>query len=90
MGPTRSALRAATFTLAALCSVGGASSAAEAHPNGVVGTTFPADFPRIIELTLAGKLKVEELISRRYTLDQINEGFDRLSRGEVARGVIVF
>jgi len=48
------------------------------------------DFPRIIELTMAGKLKVEELISRRYRLDQINEGFDRLSRGEVARGVIVF
>ena len=48
------------------------------------------DFPRMVELTLAGKLKVEELISRRYSLDQINEGFDRLARGEVARGVIVF
>jgi S-(hydroxymethyl)glutathione dehydrogenase / alcohol dehydrogenase len=48
------------------------------------------DFPRIIELTLAGKLKVNELISRRYSLDQINEGFERLGRGEVARGVIVF
>jgi S-(hydroxymethyl)glutathione dehydrogenase/alcohol dehydrogenase len=48
------------------------------------------DFPRMIELTMAGKLKVTELISRRYTLDQINEGFERLGRGEVARGVIVF
>ena len=48
------------------------------------------DFPRMIELTMAGKLKVQELISRRYTLDEINEGFERLSRGEVARGVIVF
>jgi S-(hydroxymethyl)glutathione dehydrogenase/alcohol dehydrogenase len=48
------------------------------------------DFPRMVELTLAGKLKVKELISRRYTLDEINEGFDRLGRGEVARGVIVF
>jgi S-(hydroxymethyl)glutathione dehydrogenase / alcohol dehydrogenase len=48
------------------------------------------DFPRMVELTLAGKLKVQELISRRYSLDQINEGFDRLGRGEVARGVIVF
>src|ERR1700730_7562260 len=52
MSPTRSALRAATFTLAALCSVGGASSAAEAHPNGVVGTTFPSDVPRIIDASL--------------------------------------
>jgi S-(hydroxymethyl)glutathione dehydrogenase/alcohol dehydrogenase len=48
------------------------------------------DFPRFIELAMTGKLKVQELISRRYTLDQINEGFDRLGRGEVARGVIVF
>jgi Zn-dependent alcohol dehydrogenase len=48
------------------------------------------DFPKMIELTIAGKLKVNELISRRYSLDQINEGFERLGRGEVARGVIVF
>jgi S-(hydroxymethyl)glutathione dehydrogenase/alcohol dehydrogenase len=48
------------------------------------------DFPRMIELVENGKLKVQELISRRYTLDQINEGFERLGRGEVARGVIVF
>jgi S-(hydroxymethyl)glutathione dehydrogenase / alcohol dehydrogenase len=48
------------------------------------------DFPRMVELMLAGRLKVNELISRRYSLDQINEGFERLGRGEVARGVIVF
>jgi S-(hydroxymethyl)glutathione dehydrogenase / alcohol dehydrogenase len=48
------------------------------------------DFPRMIQLVESGKLKVNELISRRYTLDQINEGFERLGRGEVARGVIVF
>src|SRR5919204_649449 len=48
------------------------------------------DFPRMIELTMAGKLKVNELISRRYTLEEINEGFERLGRGEVARGVVVF
>jgi S-(hydroxymethyl)glutathione dehydrogenase / alcohol dehydrogenase len=46
------------------------------------------DFRRMVELTVAGKVK--ELISRRYTLDEINDGFDRLGRGEVARGVIVF
>jgi Zn-dependent alcohol dehydrogenase len=48
------------------------------------------DFPRMIEFARSGKLKVNELISRRYSLDQINEGFERLGRGEVARGVIVF
>ena len=45
------------------------------------------DFPRMVELTLAGKLKVKELISRRYTLDQINEAYDRLGprRGRARR-----
>jgi S-(hydroxymethyl)glutathione dehydrogenase/alcohol dehydrogenase len=48
------------------------------------------DFPRLVELTMTGKLKVQELISRRYSLDEINDGFDRLGRGEVARGVVTF
>src|SRR4030081_1630989 len=61
----------------------------------VIGTWYGSarpriDFPRMVALTLAGKLKVEEMISRRYALDEINEVFERLGRGEVARGVIVF
>ena len=48
------------------------------------------DFPRMVELTVAGKLKVQELISRRYTLDEINDGFQALTSGQVARGVVVF
>src|SRR5712671_2795319 len=51
MGLTCSALRAATFTLTALC-FGGAGRPAEVHPNGVVGATFPLDFPRIIDASL--------------------------------------
>jgi S-(hydroxymethyl)glutathione dehydrogenase/alcohol dehydrogenase len=48
------------------------------------------DFQRFIDMTLAGKLKVKEMISRTYTLDQINEAYDSLGRGEVARSVITF
>ena len=48
------------------------------------------DFQRFIDLTVAGKLKVREMISEKYTLDQINEAYDRLGRGEVARSVIEF
>src|SRR4051794_24918282 len=48
------------------------------------------DFQRFIDMTLAGKLKVKEMISRTYTLDQINEAYDSLGRGEVARSVIIF
>lgn len=47
------------------------------------------DFPRMIELTMAGKLKVNELISRRYTLDQINEGYQDLLDGKNIRGVMI-
>ncbi len=47
------------------------------------------DFPRMLELTLAGKLKVEQLISRRYTLEQINEACSALQRGEIAGRAIV-
>ena len=48
------------------------------------------DFHRFIEMTLAGKLKVKEMITRRYSLDQINEAYDSLGRGEVARSVVTF
>jgi S-(hydroxymethyl)glutathione dehydrogenase/alcohol dehydrogenase len=48
------------------------------------------DFHRFIEMTLAGKLKVKEMITRRYPLDEINEAYDSLGRGEVARSVVTF
>ena len=37
-----------------------------------------------------GRLRLDEMISSRVSLDQVNEAFDRLRRGEVARQVIVF
>lgn len=48
------------------------------------------DFPRMVELYLAGKLKIDELVTRRFDLEGANEAFDALSAGEVARGLIVF
>ncbi len=48
------------------------------------------DFPRLVDLYLDGRLKLDQLISRTYTLEQINEGFEALARGQVARGVVVF
>jgi S-(hydroxymethyl)glutathione dehydrogenase/alcohol dehydrogenase len=50
----------------------------------------PIDIPRYVELYMQGKLKVEQLISQRIRLDQINEAFDDLARGSVARSVILF
>ena len=48
------------------------------------------DFPRMVELYLAGKLKIDELVTRKYGVDEANEAFDALVAGEVARGLIVF
>jgi S-(hydroxymethyl)glutathione dehydrogenase / alcohol dehydrogenase len=50
----------------------------------------PIDFPRLVELYLEGRLKLDQLVSRTYTLDEINDGFTALTSGQVARGVVVF
>lgn len=47
-------------------------------------------FREILGLYLNGDILVDEVVQRRYTLDQINEGFDALGRGENGRGVVVF
>ncbi len=46
------------------------------------------DFPRIFSLYKAGKLKLDELVTRVYPLEAVNEAFDALGRGEVARSVL--
>jgi len=50
----------------------------------------PEDIPTLVELYLQGRLKIDELISHRIPLEQINEGFEALRRGETTRSVIVF
>jgi len=48
------------------------------------------DFPRLVDLYLDGRLKIDQLVSRTYKLAEINEGFAALRSGQVARGVVVF
>ena len=48
------------------------------------------DFPKYADLYKRGLLDLESLISRRYTLDQINEAYAEMLNGEIARGVILF
>ncbi|MGH2458148.1 MAG: Zn-dependent alcohol dehydrogenase [Chloroflexota bacterium] len=48
------------------------------------------DAPRLLDLYKAGKLKLDELISREYPLERINEAFDALRHGEVARSIVRF
>ena len=55
------------------------------------GTVRPdVDFPWLVELYLQGRLEIDRLVSRTYTLDEINEGFAAMRGGQVARGVVVF
>jgi S-(hydroxymethyl)glutathione dehydrogenase / alcohol dehydrogenase len=53
------------------------------------GDARPArDFPWIAREYLAGRVKLDELITRRITLDEINDGFAAMARGEGIRTVI--
>ncbi len=57
----------------------------------VYGSTRPRyDMPRILDLYAAGKLKLDELVSRTYPLEGINDAFAAMKAGEVARSVIKF
>ena len=48
------------------------------------------DMPRLLGLYRAGVLKLDELVTRTYQLEQVNQAFDAMLNGEVARGLIRF
>jgi S-(hydroxymethyl)glutathione dehydrogenase/alcohol dehydrogenase len=54
------------------------------------GAQTAQDFPILARSYLEGRLKLDELITRRIRLEQINEGFDDLRQGRAIRSVIVF
>jgi S-(hydroxymethyl)glutathione dehydrogenase/alcohol dehydrogenase len=71
------------------------SAAVRAGELHVLGSSYgsanpPVDFPWLVDLYLAGRLRLDELVTRRYDLDQANEAFERLVAGDDARGLIVF
>jgi alcohol dehydrogenase (nicotinoprotein) len=47
------------------------------------------DIPRLLGLYRDGQLKLDELITRRYRLDEINQGYQDLDDGKLIRGVII-
>ena len=57
----------------------------------IFGSLNPrADIPRLLDMYRVGDLKLDELITRRYSLDQINEGYQAMRDGTNIRGVIVY
>ncbi len=55
-----------------------------------LGSCVPErDIPRFVALYRAGRLPVDRLVTHRLRLEELNEGFDRLARGEAVRQVVV-
>ncbi len=48
------------------------------------------DMPRLIDLYMDKKIKIDELVSRTFSLDGVNEAYDLLKQGSVARSVVTF
>ena len=48
------------------------------------------DIPVLVDLYLAGQLKLDELVSRTYKLEQFDEALADLHAGNLARGVFTF
>jgi S-(hydroxymethyl)glutathione dehydrogenase/alcohol dehydrogenase len=61
----------------------------------LVGTIFGSanpryDIPKLLGLYRSGQLKLDELVTRTWKLEQINQAYEGLIRGEVRRSLIVW
>ncbi len=54
------------------------------------GARGRSDVPRIVDWVMDGKLDIDPLITHRLTLEDINEGFALMERGESIRSVVIF
>ena len=51
---------------------------------------FRTDMPRLVDMYLDGRLMLDEMVSARISLEEINEGFEAMKAGSVTRSVITF
>ena len=51
---------------------------------------FRVDMPRYVDFYMSGRLHLDKMVADRISLEQINEGFDALRKGELARSVVTF
>ncbi len=61
----------------------------------LTGTSFGSsrqhvDLPMMVDLFMAGKYRLRELISRRVAIDELNLAFELMQRGEVRRSIVVY
>ena len=48
------------------------------------------DMPLLIDLYMQKRLKIDELVSKKIKLEDVNSAFEAMEKGEVARSVIVY
>ncbi len=86
-----------TLTLAGLAPMGSATNFPSAvitrQEKTIKGSYYgsvnaPRDFPMLVELYKAGKLNLDDLITRRYALEQVNEAFAEMNAGTIARAIV--
>lgn len=72
-------------------SVGGSVGKEITLKGSVMGSTrLSVDVPRLVEQYRVGNLLLDELITARYPLDEINEAIESMERGEALRNVVIF
>lgn len=54
------------------------------------GGSFRVEVPRYVDFYMNGQLQLDEMVSQTLPLSRINEAFDAMNKGEVARSVITF
>jgi Zn-dependent alcohol dehydrogenase len=87
-----------TLTLAGLAPMGSATNFPSAvitrQEKTIKGAYYGSvnaqrDFPRLVELYAKGRLNLDDMITKRYSLLQVNEAYADMVEGKLARGVIV-
>ena len=49
----------------------------------------PSDLFRVVEMVRKGMIKIEGLVSHRFSLEEINKGYEMLDKGEVLRAIAI-
>ena len=65
-------------------------ASAEIQGSSMGSNHFRVDMPRLVEFYMRGKLHLEDWISARLKLPEINEGFAAMKAGKTVRSVIMF
>ena len=56
-----------------------------------MGTSnVPIEIPKLLNMYRHGQLRLDDLVTRTYSLDEINQGYDDMLAGENIRGVVLF